>query len=484
MVRSSTSASPPKEQKNTLHPETAPAAAAWVCSRELACLSPSKYWSRAADRSDSSVHGNLEGDMGCAGSKPREPDPLTFTQPTATSPTPPSAAARPPPGSGSSPAPPLDARSIHVEARPPPVADTSADEALALQLARELESLCMDCEQRSARPGYQLCRECNELRRSQIRPQLCTECRRAMANPGYRWCQDCYEDYLDDQQEEGEEEEEETDRGSGGGFGMFNFNFGGFGGGGGGGGSAPAAVKAVSWREVAPTPGGPRADSLRLVRSRDIQTAVRLVMPGELAKHAVSEGTKAVTKFASGESQRIVGMPMAPSAGLRCDPELIAALAGVAPGARALLSDGAAVYAAAAIEYFLAELIELSANKCRGGSGSGSGSGSGPSVDSAHIADAIEGDEELSKMLQAGLVALRGAPFFRFSDDDPKPRSFGGGLSGFGSVSSATATASSTQPDDPYELWLLAKLEQVCSSAGELAVCESLLHTPPWIHLC
>mmetsp|Transcript_66146 Transcript_66146/g.184912 ORF Transcript_66146/g.184912 Transcript_66146/m.184912 type:complete len:123 (+) Transcript_66146:70-438(+) len=33
--------------------------------------------------------------------------------------------------------------------------------------------------------------------------------------------------------------------------------------------------------------------------SREIQTAVRLMLPGELAKHAVSEGTKAVTKFSS-----------------------------------------------------------------------------------------------------------------------------------------------------------------------------------------
>ncbi len=33
--------------------------------------------------------------------------------------------------------------------------------------------------------------------------------------------------------------------------------------------------------------------------SREIQTAVRLVLPGELSKHAVSEGTKAVTKFTS-----------------------------------------------------------------------------------------------------------------------------------------------------------------------------------------
>ena len=35
------------------------------------------------------------------------------------------------------------------------------------------------------------------------------------------------------------------------------------------------------------------------IASREIQTAVKLILPGELAKHAVSEGTKAVTKFTS-----------------------------------------------------------------------------------------------------------------------------------------------------------------------------------------
>lgn len=33
------------------------------------------------------------------------------------------------------------------------------------------------------------------------------------------------------------------------------------------------------------------------ITSREIQTAVRLLLPGELAKHAISEGTKAVTKY-------------------------------------------------------------------------------------------------------------------------------------------------------------------------------------------
>jgi len=35
------------------------------------------------------------------------------------------------------------------------------------------------------------------------------------------------------------------------------------------------------------------------ISSREIQTSVRLILPGELAKHAISEGTKSVTKVSS-----------------------------------------------------------------------------------------------------------------------------------------------------------------------------------------
>nr|XP_033491421.1 histone H2B.2, sperm-like [Epinephelus lanceolatus] len=41
------------------------------------------------------------------------------------------------------------------------------------------------------------------------------------------------------------------------------------------------------------------------ITSREIQTAVRLLLPGELAKHAVSEGTKAVTKYTTSKTQKI-----------------------------------------------------------------------------------------------------------------------------------------------------------------------------------
>ena len=42
-----------------------------------------------------------------------------------------------------------------------------------------------------------------------------------------------------------------------------------------------------------------RYNKRHTLSSREVQTAVRLLLPGELAKHAVSEGTKAVTKYSS-----------------------------------------------------------------------------------------------------------------------------------------------------------------------------------------
>ena len=40
-----------------------------------------------------------------------------------------------------------------------------------------------------------------------------------------------------------------------------------------------------------------RYNKRQTITSREIQTAVRLILPGELSRHAVSEGTKAVTKY-------------------------------------------------------------------------------------------------------------------------------------------------------------------------------------------
>ena len=40
-----------------------------------------------------------------------------------------------------------------------------------------------------------------------------------------------------------------------------------------------------------------RFNKKRTLSSREVQSAVKLILPGELARHAISEGTKAVAKF-------------------------------------------------------------------------------------------------------------------------------------------------------------------------------------------
>uniref|UniRef100_A0A915DAZ9 Histone H2A/H2B/H3 domain-containing protein n=1 Tax=Ditylenchus dipsaci TaxID=166011 RepID=A0A915DAZ9_9BILA len=40
------------------------------------------------------------------------------------------------------------------------------------------------------------------------------------------------------------------------------------------------------------------------ISSHEVQTAVRLVLPGELSKHAVSEGTKAMAKYVASKGEK------------------------------------------------------------------------------------------------------------------------------------------------------------------------------------
>ncbi|KAI1720373.1 core histone h2A/H2B/H3/H4 domain-containing protein [Ditylenchus destructor] len=47
-----------------------------------------------------------------------------------------------------------------------------------------------------------------------------------------------------------------------------------------------------------------KMSSRSTLSSREVQSAARLVLPGELAKHAVSEGTKAVSKYTTSISSK------------------------------------------------------------------------------------------------------------------------------------------------------------------------------------
>lgn len=95
------------------------------------------------------------------------------------------------------------------------------------------------------------------------------------------------------------------------------------------------------------------------ITSREIQTAVRLSFPGEIAKHAVSEGTKAVTKFNVSMSDDNEHGKRAARAGLQFPVGRIHSR--LKKGGHAdRISQTAPVYLAAVLEYVVAEVLELS----------------------------------------------------------------------------------------------------------------------------
>ena len=101
------------------------------------------------------------------------------------------------------------------------------------------------------------------------------------------------------------------------------------------------------------------------VTSREIQTAVKLVIPGELAKHAISEGTKAVTKWSASKDQP-GKRSLAMRAGLQIPPARAGQYFKGIPKkgkkikqSSASVGTGAKVYLAAVLEYLAAEILEL-----------------------------------------------------------------------------------------------------------------------------
>jgi len=139
------------------------------------------------------------------------------------------------------------------------------------------------------------------------------------------------------------------------------------------------------------------------ISSRDIQTSVRLNLPGELAKHAVSEGTKAVTKYTStlGDKTDHSSRKQSVSsrAGLQFPVGRIRRM--LAEGHFAdRICKGAPVYLAAVLEYLIAEILELAGNAARDNKNA--------RITPRHISLAVRNDEELHKLLQSVVIAHAG----------------------------------------------------------------------------
>jgi histone H2A len=126
--------------------------------------------------------------------------------------------------------------------------------------------------------------------------------------------------------------------------------------------------------------------------SRDVQTAVRLELPGELAKHAVSEGTKAVTKFSMTDGARGGrAQTRAARAGLQFPVGRIHRFMKAKWHGR--VGGGAPIYLSAVLEYLSAEVLELAGNAAR--------DNKRVRIIPRHILLAVRNDEELNKMLKS-----------------------------------------------------------------------------------
>lgn len=149
-----------------------------------------------------------------------------------------------------------------------------------------------------------------------------------------------------------------------------------------------------------------RKNKDQTLTSRTIQAAVRLVFPDELAKHAVSEGTKAVTKFnASKNGDADKGKKKSVSrsarAGLQFPVGRVASLIRKSKYAKRV-GESAAVYLAGVLEYVAAEILELSGNAVK--------DLKRKRINPRAIMLAVRGDSDLNRLLrdvsfpQAGVI--------------------------------------------------------------------------------
>jgi len=143
------------------------------------------------------------------------------------------------------------------------------------------------------------------------------------------------------------------------------------------------------------------------VTSREIQTAVKLILSGELVKHAVSDGTKAVTTWASSREEG-GKRSLAARAGLLIPPSRAAQYFKGIPKkgkkskqSSASVGTGAKIYLAAVIEYVAAEILELAGNAAR--------DAKRQRIKVRQLFLAVENDEELKRLFGDLNITMAGA---------------------------------------------------------------------------
>lgn len=135
-------------------------------------------------------------------------------------------------------------------------------------------------------------------------------------------------------------------------------------------------------------------DEKNTIGSREIQTSTRLILPGELVKHAVSQGTKAVTKFTSSSTHT----SKSAHAGLQFSVDRCKDMIGKHSNCR--VDETAAVYLAGVLEYLTGEILELAGNICK--------DERKKTITPHHVKNAVENDGELLILIFEQNILLPG----------------------------------------------------------------------------
>lgn len=137
----------------------------------------------------------------------------------------------------------------------------------------------------------------------------------------------------------------------------------------------------------------------KTISSRDIQSAVRLILTKELAKHAISQGTRAVTKFSSSQpGTKDHPISVDSRSGLQLSISRTDKI--LRKNTTFRIGETAAIYLTAVLEYIAAELLELSGNLCKDEHKS--------VIKPLHIKKIVEDDEELASLVRDLKVVLPG----------------------------------------------------------------------------
>jgi len=154
-------------------------------------------------------------------------------------------------------------------------------------------------------------------------------------------------------------------------------------------------------------------DEKSTIGSREIQTSVRLVITGELVKHAMSQGIKAVTKFTSSSSTQT---SKSARAGLQFSIARCEHMIGKHSDCR--VGETAAVYLAGVLEYLAAEILELAGNTCK--------DERKKIMTLHHIKTAVDNDEEIRALLFQQHILLPGTKDVKYPRSKKNiPHNFG-----------------------------------------------------------